>query len=442
MENTERPERRPLTRRQKMIIGGTALFILCLVTTLTLLKTNPLSLGASVQNADNVALGSFPVTIPTVKYGFTLDTFAVTQDTFRSGEYLGDILLRHKIGYSTIQQLATNADTVFKINRFRVNRPYMILAQDTAQGADYFVYEPSVYEYVVFHLKGDLLVERIRRPVTTVSVAKGGVIESSLWSAVKKIGETPELFVKLEDALQWSVDFNFMQGGETFKAVYDQNTIEGQNVGVGFVRAAYWDTGDTAVYAIYYEGDKEHEGYYDLEGRPMNKGFLKSPVKASRISSYYNLNRFHPILKRRRPHFGTDYAAPRGTPIQAVGAGVVSIASYTKGNGNYVKIKHDDTYQTQYLHMNGFAKGIKAGTYVKQGQTIGYVGSTGLATGPHVCFRFWKNGRQVNHLNLNFPPPEPLPESELEDFFAQRDRYLAELEKVVLPAPRISDASQ
>lgn len=167
----------------------------------------------------------------------------------------------------------------------------------------------------------------------------------------------------------------------------------------------------------------------------MNKGFLKAPVKASRISSYYNLNRFHPILKRRRPHLGTDYAAPHGTPIQAVGDGVVSIASYTNGNGNYVKIKHDDTYQTQYLHMSGFADGIRAGSHVKQGQTIGYVGSTGLATGPHVCFRFWKNGRQVNHLRLNFPPPEPLPESELAKFNEQRDVYLKQLDEIVIKTP-------
>ncbi|MDP4821323.1 MAG: M23 family metallopeptidase, partial [Saprospiraceae bacterium] len=163
----------------------------------------------------------------------------------------------------------------------------------------------------------------------------------------------------------------------------------------------------------------------DMEGRPMKKSFLKSPVQHSRISSFYNLNRFHPILKRRRPHYGTDYAAPHGTPIRAVGSGVISQASYTSGNGNFVKIKHRDNIETQYLHMSKFAKGIKPGAQVDQGDIIGYVGSTGLATGPHVCFRFWKDGKQINHLNLTFPPADPLPESEMPTFLQQRDKYLS-----------------
>lgn len=418
-----------------MIIGFTTLFVLSTFLALHFLQTNRLNLGASVSDTEPKELDAFPITIPTIQYGFVLDTFQVDRDTFRRGEYLGDILLRHGIDYPTIQQLAINADTVFKINRFRINRPYTVLTRDTAQGADHFIYEPSVYEYVVFDLKGDLGVRKTKRPISTKSFAKGGTIESSLWAAMDQIGAGPELFVRIEDALQWSVDFTRVQKGDQFKAVYDQNYIEGQHVGAGLVHAAHYKTGDTEFYAIYYDGSKEHEGYYDLEGRPMNKGFLKAPVKASRISSYYNLNRFHPILKRRRPHLGTDYAAPHGTPIQAVGDGVVSIASYTNGNGNYVKIKHDDTYQTQYLHMSGFADGIRAGSHVKQGQTIGYVGSTGLATGPHVCFRFWKNGRQVNHLRLNFPPPEPLPESELAKFNEQRDVYLKQLDEIVIKTP-------
>lgn len=425
-----------------MIIGFATLFVLSTFLALHFLQTNRLNLGASVSDTDPKELDAFPITIPTTQYGFVLDTFQVERDTFRRGEYLGDILLRHGIDYPTIQQIATNADTVFKINRFRINRPYTILSRDTAQGGDHFIYEPSVYEYVIFDLKGDLEVRKVRHPISTKSFAKGGTIESSLWAAMDQIGAGPELFVKLEDALQWSVDFTRVQKGDQFKAVFDQNYIEGQGVGAGLVHAAHYETGDTEFYAIYYDGSKEHEGYYDLEGRPMNKGFLKAPVKASRISSYYNLNRFHPILKRRRPHLGTDYAAPHGTPIQAVGDGVVTIASYTNGNGNYVKIKHDDTYQTQYLHMSGFADGVRAGTYVKQGQTIGYVGSTGLATGPHVCFRFWKNGKQVNHLRLNFPPPEPLPESELAKFKEQRDVYLQQLEGIVINTPTPEEEEQ
>ena len=165
----------------------------------------------------------------------------------------------------------------------------------------------------------------------------------------------------------------------------------------------------------------------------MNKGFLKSPVKYSRISSSFNRNRFHPVLKRRRPHLGTDYAAPYGTPILSVGDGVVVEATRRGGNGNFVKVRHDKTYQTQYLHMQKFAKGISPGVHVKQGQTIGYVGSTGLATGPHVCFRFWKNGKQVNHRKLEFPPPKPLPEVEMPDFLKVREAFVAKLAAMEYP---------
>ena len=265
--------------------------------------------------------------------------------------------------------------------------------------------------------------------MTSMQKVSAGSIESSLWNAMVDNGMSFELTARMEDALQWSIDFHHLQKGDQFKLVYDENYIEGKPVGVGQVHAAYYKNFDNEYYAIYYPEGK-HQGYYDLEGRPMKAFFLKAPVKYSRISSYYNLNRFHPILKRRRPHFGTDYAAPYGTPIYAVGNGVVTKASYTKGNGNFVKIKHDKVYETQYLHMQSFAKGISSGVHVKQGQVIGYVGSTGLATGPHVCFRFWKNGKQVNHLRLNFPPPEPIPESEIPEFKKIRDEFLAQLDAI------------
>ena len=187
--------------------------------------------------------------------------------------------------------------------------------------------------------------------------------------------------------------------------------------------------GEKLYEELYYENE-EYAGFYDLEGRPTKKGFLKSPVKASRISSSFSMSRLHPVLKRRKPHLGTDYAAPYGTPILAVGNGVVTKAGYTRGNGKYIKIKHDKTFTTQYLHMQRFASGIKAGVHVKQGDVIGHVGSTGLATGPHVCFRFWKNGRQVNHLKENFPPPEPMPQEQLPDFFQVRDDIMEELDQV------------
>lgn len=371
-----------------------------------------------------VELSSFPVVVPTMKYGFALDTFQVVEQTVQPGQFLGDILLQQKMDYPSIEKLVANSTKVFDVRQLRVGKPFTILTKDPEQRGEYLIYEPNVYEYVVFQLQGELKAERVKREVTTKVQASAGNLESSLWNAIVGQGLSYELAAKMEDALQWSIDFHHLQKGDEFKLVYDQNYIEDEAVGIGQVHAAYYKTGKNEYHAIYYDNGKQ-SGYYDLEGRPMKRGFLKAPVKYAHISSYYNLNRFHPILKHVRPHYGTDYAAPYGTPIYAVGDGVVAEASYTNGNGNFVKIKHDATYQTQYLHMQKFAEGIRRGAHVKQGQVIGYVGATGLATGPHVCFRFWKDGKQVNHLNLKFPPANPLGPEDMPAFQELREQYLA-----------------
>jgi murein DD-endopeptidase MepM/ murein hydrolase activator NlpD len=241
-------------------------------------------------------------------------------------------------------------------------------------------------------------------------------------------GMSISLIDKMEDALAWSVDFYHAQKGDEYKLIYERKYINNKAVTVGQLLGAYY-LNDKAHYAIYW--DTEHyAGYYDQFGNPTKKAFLKAPVKFSRISSRFSYNRFHPVLKRSRPHFGTDYAAAYGTPIHAVANGTVIARAYTKNNGYYVKIRHDNQYMTQYLHMQKFAKGIRKGSHVQQGQTIGYVGSTGLATGPHVCFRFTKNGRPIDHLRENFPPPEPLPQEQLEDYFVLRDSMVPIIDEI------------
>lgn len=376
-------------------------------------------------------LRALPITVPNERYGFALDTFQVFENQIQSGTFLGDILLKYNLDYPSIEQLVQNAKNVFDVRHFRAGKPYTVLTKDSTQRADYFIYEPNAYEYIVFHLN-DLKVEKVERPISTeIQTAAGRIPEGgSLWKTMSDQGLSAMLADRMEDALQWSLDFTRLQAGDEFKLVYEQNFIEGEKVGVGRVTAAYYKTGENEYHAIYYSDGAKNTGYYDLKGQPMKGSFLKAPVRASRISSYYNLNRLHPILKYRRPHLGTDYAAPYGTEIMAVGNGVVEMAGYTKGNGNYIKIRHDDTYQTQYLHMQRFAKGIRPGVHVQQGQVIGYVGSTGLATGPHVCFRFWKNGKQVNHLSLTFPPSDPLTEDLMPAFNELKDEYLLMLENI------------
>ncbi len=418
------------------VYSGTVLLPLILVSALAVLvfflpSRYQKKMGASIASGanPNLTLSAFPVIVPQQAYGFALDTFHVTRDTIRSGSYLGKILNEHKMDYLAIETLAENSKPVFDVRNIRLGRPYVVLNKDTSTCADYLIYEPSVFEYVIFQLKDSLKVERIERKITTESSTTYGQVESSLWASMSAQGNDPALIDKMEDALQWSIDFYRIQPGDQYKLVYDRQFVEGEEVGPGRVKVAYYRTLDKEFYAIYYDKN-ELSGYYDQEGRPMNKGFLKSPIKAGRISSRYNLRRFHPILKRTRPHYGTDYAAPTGTPIYAVGSGVITHAAYTKGNGNYVKIRHDKTYQTQYLHMSRFAQGIRPGVHVKQGEVIGYVGSTGLATGPHVCFRFWKNGKQVNHLMLDFPPPAPLPDYLLPEFAVHRDSLLEQLNAI------------
>lgn len=413
---------------------GVFFFLLCccmiaIIVQLATKNTSQSTSAARLVPQSQVELGCFPVVVPTLKYGFALDTFLVQDNEVQNGQFLADILLAEGLDFQAIEKLVENAKPVFDFRRLRVGKPYSILSNQKTKKAQYFVYEPSIYEYIIFDLE-KLTAERFEKEIQTEIKTAAGVIESSLWNAMVLNGMSFDLAGKMEDALQWSVDFSHLQKGDKFKLIYEQKYIEGEPAGVGVVKAALYQTASGAdFHAIHFDTEKE-DGYYDLEGKPMKSSFLKAPVKYSRISSKFNLRRFHPVLKRVRPHYGTDYAAPYGTPIYAVGNGTVTRAAYTKGNGRFVKIRHDDTYETQYLHMQKFAKGIQSGVPVKQGQVIGYVGSTGLATGPHVCFRFWKNGKQVNHLALKFPPSDSLKGTDLDAFYGVKDKYLEDLQQI------------
>lgn len=416
-----------------------AIILVCLAIHQQLSTTAKKAQKAALADALQLppSLGAFPIQIPKLKYGFALDTFQVSVDTIANNETLAEILAPHKVDYQKIHQLALNVKDTFSVTKLRALKEYTILSRDTAQGADYFIYEIDVYKYVVYDLRDKLDATIVTRPVETAVKEAAGTINASLWVTMKNNGYPIELIDKMEGVLQWSLDFFHIQNGDKFKLIYEENTVEGKYAGIGKVLAAYFKNYDNEYYGIYYENGKI-KGYYDEEGRPMKSPFLKSPIKyGSRISSSYNLRRFHPVLKRVKPHFGTDYAAAKGTPIVAVANGVVTRAGYGRGNGNYVKIKHDKTYDTQYLHMSKFGKGIKRGVQVKQGQTIGYVGSTGLATGNHVCYRFWKNGKQVNHLRLKLPNPEPMPAAEKPFYFPVRDKMVAGLRAIPYPPTNV-----
>jgi murein DD-endopeptidase MepM/ murein hydrolase activator NlpD len=416
------------TNKKKFLAGGTIfLATFALATYLLLFFPNtPNQLASNSNHGEKLSF--FPVFKPEVKYGFILDTFYISNAEIKPNQFLSEILDEHHVIYEKIDVLARNTEDVFSVTKLRAGKDYMILSKDASSSAQYFIYEPDVYSYVVYDIENGSA-EVIKREITTQIKSSSGIIESSLWQTMVDNDLSYDLASRLEDVFGWSIDFHHVQNGDRFKVIYESRSIDGKVVGVGDVLGAYYKNYDNEYHGIYFKNE-QHQGYYDLEGRPMKKNFLKSPVKYSRISSGFNMNRFHPVLKRRKAHLGTDYAAPYGTPILAVANGVVTRASRTRGNGNFVKIKHDKTYQTQYLHMQKFAKGVSTGVHVKQGQVIGYVGSTGLATGPHVCFRFWKNNRQVNHRRLNFPPAEPMPEGDIPRFNEKRDEIIKQLNQI------------
>ncbi len=369
---------------------------------------------------------------PELHFGFPADSFHIFKGVIQPNQFLSNILLPHKVPYSVIAELEEAVKDVYSVRRLRSGRSYSILNRDTTNSADYIIYQPSVYSYVVYSLRDSLYAEIHQYPVDTVIRTGAGEIEHSLWLAMTRNGMDPALISRMEDALAWTVDFYHTQKGDQFKLFYEERQIDGKPVGVGRLLGANYINRSGNNYAIYYESDN-YFGYFDLEGLPMRRAFLRAPVRYTRISSGYNPRRFHPVLRRIRPHLGTDYAAPHGTEIYAVADGTVTRAAYNSGNGNYVKIRHDRVYETQYLHMSRFASGISPGVRVRQGQVIGYVGSTGLATGPHVCFRFWKNGVQVDHLRENLPPPDPMAEEELPFYFAHRDSILPIIDAISIP---------
>jgi len=387
----------------------------------------------SVQDTSVTAEETIPVPQEYL-YGLPKDSIDVIEGTIKPNMFLSTLLAEFGVPFQKVYNLSTKAKEIFPVTQIRSGKSYAVVSTDSCFSPDMFIYHPSIYRYIKFDLRDTCSVEIVHNPVDTVRMTATGVISGSLWMTMKRQGISPSLIDRMEDALAWSVDFYHIQNGDRFKAIYDQFYIDGKQAGVGELHGAYFESGAKKFYSIHFKSD-DYDGFFDEEGRPMKKAFLKSPVRYARISSRYNLRRFHPVLKRTRPHFGTDYAAPTGTPIMAVANGTVTHVSYTKGNGNYVKIKHDKMYTTQYLHMSRHVKGMKAGDKVTQGQTIGYVGQTGLATGPHVCFRFWKNGRQVNHLRENLPPPEPMAATELPAYYIVRDSIKSELDDMEYTLP-------
>jgi murein DD-endopeptidase MepM/ murein hydrolase activator NlpD len=368
---------------------------------------------------------------PELAYGLPVDSFFVIKEKIGK-QLFAEILLPHGIGYPTIDRIAKTDPDIFDVRRLNSEKNYSLFCtNDSAQIAQYFIYENDPINYVVVDMRDSIQIYRGQKEVEVRERMASGVISSSLWNTLRESKLSPALVMEMSQIYAWTIDFFRIQKGDRFKVIFEEKFVEGEFVGIGKVKAVeFIHMGDTCN-AFFFED--EFGDYFDEEGNNLRRAFLKAPVEYSRISSRYQKRRFHPVLKRYKSHLGTDYAAPHGTPIVSTADGIVIAAAYTSGNGNYVKVRHNSTYTTQYLHMSKFASGIRNGIRVRQGQVIGYVGSTGLASGPHVCYRFWKHGVQVDPFGEDLPAADPISPENASNFMLLQDSLRVIIQDIPYP---------
>ncbi len=352
------------------------------------------------------------------KFGYIYNDYKVVEDTIRKNESFGEILYRNHVDFSEIYKIVEASKDSFDVRRLRTGKPYTILAtKDTTEKALIFIYQPNKVDYVVIDFTDSIKAQPFKKPVKTVIKKATGSIKTSLSEAMDEAGLDYALVNEMSDIYAWAIDFFHLQKEDKFKVIYEERFIDDTvSVGIGDIKAAYFEHKKMPFYAFRYITDstKNISDYYDEKANTLRRQFLKAPLQFSRISSRYNLKRYIRYYGRIKPHKGTDFAAAVGTPIMATANGTVIASARRGGNGNYVKIKHNSTYTTQYLHMQ--RRKVKKGDYVKQGDVIGTVGMTGNTSGPHVCYRFWKNGKQVDPFRQKLPSAKPIEEALKDDY--------------------------
>ncbi|WP_297097767.1 peptidoglycan DD-metalloendopeptidase family protein [uncultured Draconibacterium sp.] len=371
------------------------------------------------------------VKMPVLKYGLPVDSFSLEMGKVKNNQYLSQILNARGVGMGTIDKIARKSKDVFDVRKIKSGENFCILStRDSIPVAKYFVYENSPVEYTVFELTDTLGIYQGENEVKTRQRTAQGVVESSLWNAMIDNGQDPVLSLELSKIYAWTIDFFGIQKGDRYRLIYDEKYVDSVSVGIGNIYAVEFEHYGEPNYAYWFKQDTVWD-YYDDKGNSLRKEFLKAPLEFYRISSRFSNGRMHPVLRIRRPHHGVDYAAPKGTPVMTIGDGTVIAKAYQKGGGgNYLKIKHNHTYTTTYMHLSGFAKGIKTGVRVRQGDEIGYVGATGLATGPHLDFRVHMNGKAIDPLKMKADPVDPIDSLHMERFTIFKDSMIQELQKI------------
>jgi murein DD-endopeptidase MepM/ murein hydrolase activator NlpD len=360
-------------------------------------------------------------------YGIPVDSFIVENNKVGRDQNLGQILHKYILPERAFTQLLMYADRVFDLRKIRQGNKYTaFVSNDTLNRLQYFVYEHSPVDYVVFDFTDSVSISLEQKEVITKQKKVSGEIVTSLWDAITKNNINPLVALQLSEMYAWTVDFFGLQPGDHFTVVYDEMYVDSVSIGLGKIHAANFHHVGKDLLAVPFTQDSV-ETYYDAEGKSLKRAFLKAPLRFNRISSRFSGSRLHPVLKIRRPHYGVDYAAPSGTPVYAIGDGRVIMAGYQKGSGRIVKVRHNGVYTSTYMHLSGCGKDISTGKYIRQGELLGYVGSTGLSTGPHLDFRVAMNGSPIDPLKMESPPVDPVRPDKMAAFESVKESAIRQL---------------
>lgn len=341
------------------------------------------------------------------EYGLAIDSFRVDTGYVREGETLGGILRKCGATREQLTHILSLDREQFDVRTIRAGKRYLACYQPDSVLL-YWIYQPDIKTAKVLHLTDSLHVEHHEKPVEIRARYAEATIESSLWNAMITNGLPADLALELSEIYAWTIDFFGLQKDDSIRVYYEEQYVDSTRIGIGHIYAAHFYHGRRWQDAYWFENE-DIRGYFDGDGNSLRKAFLKAPLNYKRISSHFSYARKHPVLKIVRPHTGVDYAAPTGTPVVSIGDGVVIEKGYKGGGGHTVKIRHNSTYTSAYLHLSKYGKDLRVGSHVSQGQVIGYVGSSGTATGPHLDFRIWKNGCPIDPLKMESPPVEPVP---------------------------------
>jgi murein DD-endopeptidase MepM/ murein hydrolase activator NlpD len=365
--------------------------------------------------------------------GIPIDAYNIEKGKIKPNQFISNILSSYNIPFTIIDALVKKSKDIFDFRKIRTGKTFTVFCtKDSLKKVEYFIYEKSPVDYVVVHLKDSIKISMFQKSIYSKEKVVSCTIKSSLWDALAEKNVDPELSNMLSDIYAWEIDFFGLQKGDNFNVIYEEKYVDSLFIGLGKVKAVCFNHLGKDFYAFPYKQDSV-ESYFDEQGKSLRKAFLKAPLKFARITSRFTNSRFHPILKIYRPHHGVDYAAPIGTPVLSIGDGVVIKTGYHGEAGNLVYVKHNGVYTSGYLHLSAYGSGIRSGSIVRQGDIVGYVGSTGSSTGPHLDFRCWQNGQAVDPIKIDAPPVEPIRSENIHTFYHVRDSLFTILKEKSKP---------